>query len=126
MMKPKIRFSSDIAKDLQIVDCWLTRDNLVIQYITAGNDYTIDLTDLDAMELLKKYGLIEDYHSMMVKMVDEDGRSVWIEWQDYAMNNDFSETDAKIIACAEEESKSIDQWVSEVTSIPSLIKSIGV
>lgn len=120
-MKPI--FFSQIAKTLVVVDQWLTTSSLVIQYVYNGNDYTIDLDQLDAMDLLKKYGIIEDHHSMMVKLVDEDGRTVWVEWQDFALNYNLDEATAKIIACSEEESKPINAWANEdVRPIPDLIK----
>lgn len=117
-------FPSQIAQDLTIVDQWLTTESLVIQYVYKGMDYTLDLTEDKAIDLLKKYGIIEDERTMRVKVIDEDGYSVWVPWYDFAINYTLTETDAREIICGEISEDSLNEWAECVKSIPSIISSV--
>jgi hypothetical protein len=115
-------FPSQILKDLTIVDCWLTTESLVIQHVYNGQDYTLSLTQDKAIDLLKKYGIIEDHKMMDVKVCDEDGYSVWVPWYDFAINYTLTETDAREIICGELSEDSLNEWAECVKSIPDVIK----
>jgi hypothetical protein len=117
-------FPSQILKDLSIVDQWLTTESLIVQYVYKGMDYTFGVTEDKAIELFKKYGIIEDHKMMDVKVCDEDGYSVWVPWYDFAINYTLTETDAREIICGEISEDSLNDWAECVKSIPSIISSV--
>lgn len=121
-MKPK--FSSQIEKDLDIIDQWINQDGLGIQYIYNGNEYEIRCDQIEAGELLTKYNVVFQSKGCEVFVENEDYDPIWVEWEDFATANRLTESEAKIIAVGEESEKSMMEWVGEIKSIPTIIKSM--
>jgi hypothetical protein len=122
-MKPK--FSSEISKDLFVVDQAINEDGLLIQYLYGGKEIEINIDPFDAAELLSKYGVVAAANGQgQVLGEDTDGFMKWIEWEQYVRANRLDERTAFHIAVGEESEKTMIKVVGNIKQIPALVRSI--
>lgn len=121
----KIKWSSEIEKDLFIVDQGINESGLSIQYVYNGKELEINIDEMDAAELLAKYGIVAAANRLgQVLIEDENEYMVWQEWHVFARANNLSEREAFHIAVGEEVSKSQKKIVGNIKAIPALVKSM--
>lgn len=121
----QIKWSSEIEKDLFIVNQGLNEAGLSIQYVYNGKELEINIDEMDAAELLAKYGIVAAANRLgQVLIEDENEYMKWQEWHVFARANNLSEREAFHIAVGEEVSKSQKKIVGNIKAIPALVKSI--
>lgn len=123
-MSTKVKFQSDISKDLFIVDHATNEDGLMIQYIYDGKELEINIDPFDAAELFSKYGIVAACNDDKVLIEDEKNNMRWMDWHVFVRGNSLSEREAFHIAVAEEVSKNQRKIVGNIKNIPALVKSI--
>jgi hypothetical protein len=121
----QLKFSSQIERDLFVVDQAINEDGLLIQYIYDGKELEINIDRFDAAELLAKYGVIAATNDDgQVLEEDIDGFMKWIEWDQYVRANRLDERTAFHIAVGEESEKTMIKVVGNIKQIPALVRSI--
>lgn len=120
----QLKFSSQIERDLFVVDQAINEDGLLIQYLYDGKELEIKIDPFDAAELLSKYGVIAAANGDGQVLEEEDGFMKWIEWEQYVRVNRLDERTAFHIAVGEESSKTMTKVVGNIKQIPALVRSI--
>lgn len=119
---------SQLQKEITVTDWACLTTGIQLHYVYAGNEYTLLANEEQSASLLKAIGAIEDYMQQPERIdvaVQGDGYDAihWMEFGAFALHCDLCQADALRISVIHEDQKQIDQWASQIRSIPSLVKS---